>query len=58
LNILESTIPFLLAFQHGQAMQLPPAVKSFFKQNSFKGKTIVPFNTNAGYGVGTGIEEI
>jgi flavodoxin len=39
-------------------MQLPPPIKTFLKQNSFKGKTIVPFNTNAGYGVGSGFEEI
>jgi flavodoxin len=34
-------------------MQLPPPIKSFLKQNSFKGKTVIPFNTNAGYGTGT-----
>ncbi|HJS00502.1 MAG TPA: flavodoxin, partial [Flavobacterium sp.] len=39
-------------------MQLPPPIKTFLKENSFKGKTIVPFNTNAGYGVGSGFEQI
>lgn len=33
-------------------MQLPPPMKSFLRQYSFKGKTIIPFNTNAGYGEG------
>lgn len=34
-------------------MQLPPPMKSFLKQYNLKGKTVVPFNTNAGYGVGS-----
>ena len=34
-------------------MQLPPPVKSFLKNYNWEGKTIVPFNTNAGYGVGS-----
>ena len=34
-------------------MQLPPPAKSFLKQYDLKGKTIVPFNTNAGYGIGS-----
>lgn len=34
-------------------MQLPPPMKSFLKQYHLKGKTVVPFNTNAGYGVGS-----
>ena len=34
-------------------MQLPPPMKSFLKQYSLKGKTVVPFNTNAGYGIGS-----
>ncbi len=33
-------------------MHLPPPVKSFLKQYSFKNKTVVPFNTHAGYGEG------
>ena len=39
-------------------MQLPPPMKSFLKQYDLKGKTIIPFNTNAGYGVGSGFESI
>lgn len=39
-------------------MQLPPPVKSFLKQYDLSGKTVVPFNTNAGYGVGSGFEEV
>ena len=34
-------------------MKLPPPIKSFLRQYSFKGKTIIPFNTNAGYGEGS-----
>jgi hypothetical protein len=30
-------------------MQLPPPMKSFLKQHDLNGKTILPFNTNAGY---------
>lgn len=39
-------------------MQLPPPMKSFLNQYNFKGKTLVPFNTNAGYGVGTAFKTI
>ena len=39
-------------------MKLPPPIKSFLKQYDLKGKTIIPFNTNAGYGVGTGFETV
>jgi len=34
-------------------MELPPPMKSFLKQYDLSGKTIVPFNTNGGYGIGT-----
>ena len=34
-------------------MQLPPPVKSFLHQYNLKGKTVIPFNTNGGYGVGS-----
>lgn len=34
-------------------MQLPPPMKSFLKQYDLSGKTIVPFNTNGGYGIGS-----
>lgn len=39
-------------------MQLPPPMKSFLKQHNLSGKTIVPFNTNAGYGVGSSFETV
>jgi flavodoxin len=39
-------------------MQLPPPMKSFLKQYDLSGKTIVPFNTNAGYGVGSSFETV
>ena len=39
-------------------MQLPPPMKSFLKQYDLSGKTIVPFNTNAGYGIGSGFETV
>ena len=31
-------------------MKLPPPMKSFLHQYSFAGKTIIPFNSNGGYG--------
>ena len=39
-------------------MRLPPPMKSFFRQYSLKGKTVIPFNTNAGYGVGSSFETV
>ncbi len=33
-------------------MQLPPPVKSFLRQYSLNGKTVIPFNTKGGYGPG------
>lgn len=39
-------------------MQLPPPMKSFLHQYNLSGKTVVPFNTNAGYGVGSGFETV
>ena len=29
-------------------MQMPPPMKSFLKQYDLRGKTVIPFNTNAG----------
>lgn len=34
-------------------MQVPPPVKTFLSENDWTGKTIIPFNTNAGYGLGS-----
>lgn len=39
-------------------MQLPPPIKSFLNQYDFSGKTVIPFNTNAGYGVGSSFETV
>lgn len=39
-------------------MQLPPPMKSFLHQYDLSGKTIVPFNTNAGYGVGSSFQTV
>jgi flavodoxin len=39
-------------------MQLPPPVKSFLRQYSFKGKTVIPFNTHAGYGQGSSLATV
>jgi len=39
-------------------MQLPPPMKSFLNQYDLSGKTIVPFNTNAGYGIGSSFETV
>lgn len=39
-------------------MQLPPPMKSFLHQYDLSGKTIIPFNTNSGYGVGSGFESV
>jgi flavodoxin len=39
-------------------MQLPPPMKSFLKQYDLTGKTVVPFNTNAGYGVGSSFHTV
>jgi len=39
-------------------MQLPPPMKSFLHQYNLSGKTVIPFNTNAGYGVGSGFQTV
>ena len=39
-------------------MKLPPPMKTFLHQYDLKGKTIIPFNTNAGYGVGTSFQTV
>jgi len=40
------------------SMQLPPPIKSFLKTYNLKGKTVIPFNTNAGYGIGSSFETL
>jgi flavodoxin len=39
-------------------MKLPPPMKSFLKQYDLSRKIIVPFNTNAGYGIGSSFETV
>lgn len=39
-------------------MQLPPPMKSFLRQYNLEGKTIIPFNTNAGYGIGSSFQTV
>src|SRR4051812_5726639 len=39
-------------------MKLPPPMKSFLKQYDLTGKTVIPFNTNAGYGIGSSFETV
>jgi flavodoxin len=39
-------------------MQLPPPMKSFLHQYDLSGKTVIPFNTNAGYGIGSSFETV
>lgn len=39
-------------------MKLPPPMKSFLNQYNLKDKTIIPFNTNAGYGIGSSFDTV
>lgn len=39
-------------------MQLPPPVKSFLHSYDLTGKSVYPFNTNAGYGLGSSINTL
>jgi len=39
-------------------MQLPPPIKSFLKSHNLNSKNIIPFNTNAGYGIGSSFETV
>ncbi|KRM72043.1 flavodoxin [Lacticaseibacillus brantae DSM 23927] len=39
-------------------MALPQAVVAFLRANKFTGKTVIPFNTNGGYGVGSVFTQI
>ena len=39
-------------------MKMPPPMKSFLHKYNLSGKTIIPFNTNAGYGVGSGFHTV
>jgi flavodoxin len=39
-------------------MKLPPPMKSFLHQYDLSGKTVIPFNTNDGYGIGSAFETV
>ncbi|TBL69116.1 flavodoxin [Paenibacillus thalictri] len=39
-------------------MQLPPPTKSFLDKYDLSGKTVIPFNTNGGYGVGSSFDDV
>lgn len=39
-------------------MKLPPPMKSFLHEYDLTGKTVIPFNTNAGYGVGSSFQTV
>ena len=39
-------------------MQLPPPMKTFLSKNELSGKTVIPFNTNAGYGIGSSFDKV
>ncbi|WP_196769645.1 flavodoxin [Vibrio natriegens] len=39
-------------------MQLPPPMKSFLSSYSLSNKTVIPFNTNAGYGIGSSFAQV
>jgi hypothetical protein len=37
---------------------MPPPMKSFLHQYGFRGKIVIPFNTNAGYGPGSTFDTV
>lgn len=39
-------------------MQLPPPMKSFLRTHDLSGKTVIPFNTNGGYGKGSSFDAV
>jgi len=39
-------------------MKLPPPIKTFLKQYSLSGKTVILFNTNGGYGKGSSFDTV
>lgn len=39
-------------------MKMPPPMKSFLNQYDLSGKTVIPFNTNAGYGIGSSFDTV
>ena len=39
-------------------MKLPPPMKSFLNRYNLNGKTVIPFNTNGGYGIGSSFQSV
>lgn len=39
-------------------MQLPPPMKRFLHDHDLSGRTVIPFNTNGGYGVGSSFRTV
>lgn len=39
-------------------MKLPPPIVSFLKQYNLQGKTVIAFNTNGGYGIGSSFDTV
>ncbi len=39
-------------------MTMPPPIKTFLHKYNLKDKTVIPFNTNAGFGVGSGFKTV
>ena len=39
-------------------MQLPPPIKSLLRQYNLSGKTVIPFNSNGGYGIGSSFDTV
>jgi hypothetical protein len=52
------SIRFRLCRLSNLDMKLPPPMKSFLHQYSFAGKTIIPFNSNGGYGPGSTFQTV
>lgn len=57
INDLDSYGTIFLGFPTWD-MQMPPPMKSFLTNNDLSGKTVIPFNTNAGYGVGSSFQTV
>lgn len=57
INDLDSYGTIFLGFPTWD-MQMPPPLKSFLTNNDLSGKKVIPFNTNAGYGVGSSFKTV
>ncbi|WP_236976680.1 flavodoxin [Membranihabitans maritimus] len=57
INDLDSYGTIFLGFPTWD-MQMPPPMKSFLTNNDLSGKKVIPFNTNAGYGVGSSFQTV